>query len=157
MRYLCDYLISTTFYNKDWLYFLLSCTSFICWTSRKHLNQVSTRQHKGWNVVIIMSCTRQRLRHNPLPAECSHQYYGCEKEPAAIWPLLAVFSCLIYMRKKSKRQSVIVKDLHQMPSPWISDPRKLPANGYNMAFCTNDAVKVISFNMSFMIIYLLKI
>lgn len=98
-------------------------------------------------MVIIMSCTRQRLMQNPLPPECSHQYYGCEKEPAAIWPLLAVFSSLMYMRKKPKRQSVTAKDFHQMPRPWMSDPRKLPANEYNMAFCTSDAVELISYKM----------
>lgn len=96
--------------------------------------------------MVIMSCTRKRLRQNPLPPECSHQYYGCEKEPAAIWPLLAVFSSLIYMRKKSKRQSVTVKDLQQMPNPRVSDPRKL-SNEHNMAFCNKEAVELVSFKV----------
>lgn len=101
-------------------------------------------------MVIIMSCTRQRLRQNPLPPECCHQYYGCEKEPATIWPLLAVFLSLVYMRKKSKRQSVTLKDLHLIPRPWMSDLRKLPADEYNKAFCNKDAVELITSKLWFM-------
>lgn len=61
------------------------------------------------------------------------------------------------MRKKYKRQSVTVKDLHQIPRPWMSDPRKLPADEYNVAFCNKDAVELIASKMWFMKVSLFKI